>query len=117
MDGAGGAAACGEPASCEGYDNRPDANVTAAITCLSPSSTAANVAFTLAVFGHHLATGPSDDAIVTVGGLPLNGVPTSACHLEVAVPTSAIAGTGQVAVVVAPGGWTLPSASATLTVH
>jgi hypothetical protein len=87
------------------------------IACLSPSSTAANVAFTLAVFGHHLATGAGDDAIVTVGGLPLNGVPTSACHLEVAVPASAIASPGQVAVVVSPGGWTLDSAAATLTVH
>jgi hypothetical protein len=115
--GNGGAAACGEPASCEGYDNNPDAHLTAEITCLSPSSAAANAAFTLAVFGHHLATGPTDFAIVTVGGVPLNGVPASACHLDVAVPASTIASPGQVAVVVSPGGWTLSSAAATLTVH
>ena len=52
-----------------------------------------------------------------VGGVPLNGVPASACHLDVAVPAATIASPGQVQVVVSPGGWTLASAAATLTVH
>jgi IPT/TIG domain len=116
--GTGGTSACGEPASCEGYDNTPDANLTAVITCLSPSSTAANTGFTLAIFGHHLATGPTDNAIVTIdNGVPMNGVPASACHLNVTVPGSAITSPGQLPVVVSPGGRIQSSAAATLTVH
>jgi hypothetical protein len=116
--GTGGSPACGEPASCEGYDNNPDANLTAAITCLSPSSTAANTGFTLAIFGHHLATGAGANAIVTIGnGLALNGVPASACHLDVTVPAAAIASPGQLRVVVSPGGRIQDSAPATLTVQ
>jgi hypothetical protein len=101
---------CAEPASCEGYDDRPDANLMAAITCLSPSSATANTGFTMTIFGHHLATGAGNDAIVTIGGgVALNGVPSSACHLEVTVPGSAIPTHGQFPVVVSPGGFTLPS--------
>jgi hypothetical protein len=115
--GAGGSGgACGEPASCEGYDNNPDAHLTAEITCLSPTTVSANADFTLAVFGHHLATGPTDPAIVTVGGAALNGVPASACHLEVVVPRGTVAA-GQVPVVVSPGGWTQASAAVTLTIQ
>jgi hypothetical protein len=118
--GAGGVAgACAEPAPCDGYDNRPDAGVTAQITCLSPSVTPANAPLTLTIYGHHLATGPNDYAIVTVGSpaLALNGIPQSACHLTVQVPASEVAAAGPAAVVVDPGGWVRFSAPATLTVE
>jgi hypothetical protein len=92
--------------------------VKATIACLSPSSVAANTGVTLAIFGQHLATGPGNYAIVTInGGVPLNGVPASACHLDVTVPASAVAAPGQFPVVVSPGGWTQDSLAATLTVH
>jgi hypothetical protein len=113
-----GGAACGEPASCEGFDNSADANLTAMITCLSPSSTAANAGFTLVIYGHHLATGAGANAIVVIAnGPPMNGVPASACHLDVAVPASAVASPGQLGVVVSPGGRIQDSLAATLTVH
>ena len=116
--GTGGSAACSEPASCEGYDNSPDANLVATITCLSPSSTAANAGFTLAIFGHHLATAAGSNAIVIIGnGLALNGVPVSACHLDVTVPASGVASPGQLPVVVSPGGRVQDSAPVTLTVR
>ncbi len=116
--GGSGGATCGEPAPCEGYDNSPDANLKAAITCLSPDSAASNAGFTLAIFGHHLATGASDYAIVTIGGgVALNGIPASACHLDVTVPASAVASAGQFPVVVSPSGRVQMSAAATLTVR
>jgi hypothetical protein len=116
--GTAGSEACSEPASCEGYDNGPDANLTAAITCLSPSSTAANTGFALAIFGHHLATGAGANAIVVIGnGSPLNGVPASACRLDVSVPASTIGSPGQFPVVVSPGGRIQESSPATLTVQ
>jgi hypothetical protein len=120
---AGGAAGasgvtCAEPASCEGYDDRPDANLMASITCLSPRASAPNTGFTMSIFGHHLATGAGNDAIVTIGGgVALNGVPQSACHLEVTVPGSAIPNPGQFPVVVSPGGFTLPSDGTTFSVR
>ena len=109
--------ACAEPVPCEGYDNDPDAHLSANVTCLAPNAAAAGVPFTLALYGHHLATGPADYAIVTVGGTPLNGMPASACHLDVAIPASAIASPGEVPVVVSPGGWTLASPAVQLTVR
>jgi hypothetical protein len=116
--GGAGGSTCGEPAPCEGYDNSPDANLKAAITCLSPDSAASNAGFTLAIFGHHLATGAADYAIVTIGGgVALNGIPASACHLDVTVPASAIGSPGQFPVVVSPGGRVQSSAAATLTVR
>ncbi len=115
--GAGGATPCGDPASCEAYDNRPDGHLSAEIACLAPDTATANAAFTLSVYGHHLATGATDNAIVTVGGVPLNGVPASPCHLTVSVPASAIPSPGQVPVVVSPGGWTLASPAVQLTVR
>jgi hypothetical protein len=116
--GGAGGATCSEPAPCEGYDNSPDANLKAAITCLSPDSAASNAGFTLAIFGHHLATGATNYAIVTIGGgVALNGVPASACHLDVTVPASAIASPGQFPVVVSPGGRVQDSTAAALTVR
>jgi hypothetical protein len=118
--GTGGAAgACAEPSPCEGYDNRPDAGVTAEITCLSPSVVSANTPFTLAIYGHHLAIAAGSPAIVTIGpsSTVLNGVPQSACHLTVTVPANAIAAPRQAAVVVDPGGFIRVSAPATLTVQ
>jgi hypothetical protein len=120
MDGgtAGAAGGCAEPVPCDGYDNRPDANLTAEISCLSPKAVAANTPFTLAIYGHHLAVGAGQNAIVTLGsGAPLNGVPVTACHLDVGVPAAEIAAPLPVAVVVSPGGWTQPSAPATLNVR
>lgn len=113
----GNAGACGEPVSCEGYDDRPDAGLAAVITCLSPSSVSANAPFTLAIYGHHLATGAGQPAIVTFDSHdPSNGVPVTACHIDVQVPANQLATPGQVSVVVSPGGW-IHSASAPLTVH
>jgi hypothetical protein len=116
---AGGASvACAEPVPCEGYDDRPDAHLAAAISCLSPSAVPANAPFTLAIYGHHLATGAGQYAIVTLdSGTPLNGVPVTACHLDVQVPADQIATARQASVVVSPGGWTLASPPALLTVH
>jgi hypothetical protein len=115
----GTAGACGEPSPCEGYDNRPDAGVTAQITCLSPSTVPANTPVALAIYGHHLAIGPTDPAIVTIGpsNIPINGVPQSACHLTVQVPASALAAPRQAAVIVSPGSFVRDSAPATLTVQ
>jgi hypothetical protein len=118
--GAGGVGgACAEPSPCEGYDNRPDAGVTAVITCLSPSVAPANAALTLSIYGHHLAIAAGSPAIVTVGppSVPLNGVPQTACHLTVQVPASGIGAPRQAAVVVDPGGWVRASAPATLAVQ
>jgi hypothetical protein len=118
--GQGGAAgACAEPSPCEGYDNRPDAGVTAVITCLSPSVAPANTRLTLTIYGHHLAIGAGNPAIVTVGpsSTPLNGVPQSACHLTVDVPASEVATPRQAAVVVDPGGWVRTSLATTLTIQ
>jgi hypothetical protein len=114
----GNAGACGEPVSCEGYDNRLDAGLAAVITCLSPSSVSANAPFTLAIYGHHLAIGAGQPAIVTFSSHdPSNGVPATACHIDVQVPANQLATPGQVAVVVSPGGWIQNSGSAPLTVH
>ena len=115
---AGTTGACAEPVPCEGYDDRPDAHLAAAITCLSPSEARTNAPFTLAIYGHHLATGAGQDAIVTLdSGTPLNGVPVTACHLDVQVPADQLTAARQVSVVVSPGGWTLASPPALLTVH
>jgi len=115
---AGTSGACAEPVPCDGYDDRPDAHLAAAISCLSPNSVAANAPFTLAIYGHHLATGAGQYAIVTLdSGTPLNGVPVTACHLDVQVPADQVATARQASVVVSPGGWTLPSPPALLTVH
>ena len=115
---AGATGACAEPVPCEGYDNRPDAHLAAEISCLSPSAVLANAPFTLAIYGHHLATGAGQYAIVTLdSGTPLNGVPVTACHLDVQVPADQVATARQAAVVVSPGGWTQDSPPALLTVH
>lgn len=117
--GAGGnAGACGEPVSCEGYDDGPDAGLAAVVTCLSPSSVSANAPFTLAIYGHHLATGAGQPAIVTFDSHdPSNGVPVTACHIDVQVPANQLATSGQVSIVVSPGGWIQDSRSVPLTVH
>jgi hypothetical protein len=92
--------------------------VAAVITCLSPSAAPRNAALTLAIYGHHLATGAGQPAIVTVGsGVALNGVPVTACHLDVQVPANQLATAGQAAVVVSPGSWIQSSGPATLTVQ
>ena len=115
---AGTTGACAEPVPCEGYDDRPDAHLAAAITCLSPSEARTNAPFTLTIYGHHLATGAGQYAIVTLdSGAPLNGVPVTACHLDVQVPADQLTAARQVSVVVSPGGWTLASPPALLTVH
>ena len=107
---------CSEPSACEGYDNQ--LGVVAAIACLSPSSTPVNAPFTLDIFGHHLATGATMNAVITVAsGTPLNGVPMSACHLRVQVPADQIATAKQVKIVVAPGGFIQDSSPAWLTVQ
>jgi hypothetical protein len=109
-------ASCGEPSACEGYDNQ--ASVVAVISCLSPSSTAANTPLTLDIFGHHLAATANMNAVVTVGsGTPLNGVPLSACHLRVQLPANQIASPKQAQVVVSPGGFIQNSLPALLTVQ
>jgi hypothetical protein len=114
----GGAGTCSEPVPCEGYDDGPDAHLAAEISCLAPNAVPANSAFTLAIYGHHLATGAGQYAIVTVGsGIALNGVPVTACHLDVQVPADQVAAPLPVSVVVSPGGWTLASAPATLSVR
>ncbi len=115
---AGAAQACAEPVPCEGYDDRPDAHLAAAISCLSPSEARANAPLTLAIYGHHLATGAGQYAIVTLdSGTPLNGVPVTACQLDVQVPADQLTAARQVSVVVSPGGWTMASPPALLTVH
>ena len=112
------AGACGEPVSCEGYDDGPDAGLAAVVTCLSPSSVSANAPFTLAIYGHHLATGAGQPAIVTFDSHdPSNGVPVTACHIDVQVPANQLATSGQVSIVVSPGGWIQDSRSVPLTVH
>jgi hypothetical protein len=109
---------CAEPMPCEGFDNRPDANLSALISCLSPSTVPSNAMLTLSIYGHHLATGPSDNALVTVGsGSPLNGVPVTACHLNVQVPANQLSASGQVPVTVSPGGWIQDSVSVSLTIR
>jgi len=109
---------CGEPANCEGYNDRPDAGLAAEITCLSPDTVPANVNVRIAIYGHHLATGPNDYAIVVVGnGIALNGIPASACHLDVDVPAGEIAAARTTSVVVSPGGWYGQSAPATLMIQ
>lgn len=114
----GNAGACGEPVSCEGYDDGPDAGLAAVVTCLSPSSVSANAPFTLAIYGHHLATGAGQPAIVTFDSHdPSNGVPVTACHIDVQVPANQLATSGQVSIVVSPGGWIQDSRSVPLTVH
>jgi hypothetical protein len=114
----GNAGACGEPVSCEGYDNRLDAGLAAVVTCLSPSSVSANAPFTLAIYGHHLATGAGEPAIVTFDSHdPSNGVPVTACHIDVQVPANQLATPGQISIVVSPGGWIQTSGSAALTIH
>jgi hypothetical protein len=95
-DGGDAAAACAEPSACEGYQAG-----TPAITCLTPAIIDANVAATLQVFGHHLASASTDVAIVSLkkdGGssVELNGTPTSGCHLKVDVPPGVTAGTYMV---------------------
>ena len=119
---AGGAAGatgdCAEPVPCEGYDDRPDAHLAAAISCLSPSAAHTNAPLTLAIYGHHLATGAGQNAIVTLdSGSPLNGVPVTACHLDVQVPADQFTAARQASVVVSPGGWIQASPPALLTVH
>jgi hypothetical protein len=114
----GSTGSCAEPIPCEGFDNGVDANLTALISCLSPSTAPSNATLTLSIYGHHLATGPSDNAIVTVGsGSPLNGVPVTACHLNVQVPAGQLSAPGQVPVTVSPGGWILDSAPTLLTIR
>jgi hypothetical protein len=123
--GAGGAAgtrgaggACGAPASCEGYDNTPDAGLTAVITCLSPSVVPAGALATVAIYGHHLAIAAGSPAIVTLdNGVPLNGVPATACHLDVQVPATQLSSPRAASVVVSPGSWIRDSAPATLTIQ
>jgi hypothetical protein len=88
------------------------------ISCLSPSTTPANAPLTLAIYGHHLATAPGANAIVTIGGgVALNGVPVTACHIDVQVPANQITMPRQAPVVVSPGGFTRESAPALLTVQ
>jgi hypothetical protein len=77
---------------------------------------AANVAFTLAIYGHHLATGAGNPAIVTIGNVALNGVPASACHLDVTVPQGELP-PGPYPVVVSPGSWIKSSGPVTLVVQ
>ena len=114
----GSAGACVEPAPCDGFDDRPDAGLAAVISCLSPSAAPRNAPLTLAIYGHHLAIGPGQFAIVTVGSSTvLNGVPVTACHLDVQVPADQIATARQAAVVVSPGGFIQASVPATLTVQ
>jgi hypothetical protein len=85
---------------------------------LSPSVVTATTPATVAIYGHHLATGPNDPAIVTLdSALALNGVPRSACHIDVQVPASQLAVPHQAAVVVSPGGWIGSSPPATLTIR
>lgn len=117
--GTGGAVeTCGEPEPCDGYDNRPDASLVAVISCLSPHAAPSNVPFVLAIYGHHLATGPSEYAIVTFdSGTPLNGIPVTACDIDVQVPADQMTTPGKVSVVVSPGGWIQHSVPASLTVE
>jgi hypothetical protein len=118
FDAAEEAGMCGLPATCEGYDNNPDAHVTAEITCLSPDSVAASAPFVLSIYGHHLAVDSAGYSIVTLGNTwVLSGVPASACQLEVHVPAGQLTAPGRLPVVVSPGGWTEASAPAQLTVR
>lgn len=120
--GAGGgglSGACGEPPDCEGYvTGMGGATVTAAITCLSPSVVAATTDVIVSIYGHYLATGSNAPAIVTLdGGSPLNGWPTTACHLQVQIPAGAIPVPKKMSTVVSPGGWIASSPPAQLTVQ
>jgi hypothetical protein len=116
--GGGAAGTCGEPTSCEGYDNRSGGGLAAVISCLAPDTISRGVPATLQIYGHHLATAPGALALVTFGGgAPLNGVPVTACHLTVQILAGQIVSPGQVAVVVSPGGFVQASQAATLTVE
>ena len=108
---------CSEPVPCDGFDNGPDANLTAAISCLSPSTAPSNAPLRLSIYGHHLAIGPGDYALIVLGSASLlNGVPVTACHLEVQVPANQIS-PGTVSVMVSPGGWIQASAPVSLTLQ
>lgn len=114
----GDAGACAEPVPCAGYDDRPDAHLSATVTCLAPNVAHASSPLHLAIYGQHLAIGAGQNAVVVIdNGTALNGVPQSACHLDVQVPADQIGSAHQAAVVVSPGGWTMPSAPALLTVE
>ena len=114
----GGAGACGEPASCEGYENSPDAGLTAVVTCLSPSAVPAGTPATIAIYGHHLAIAAGSPAIVTLdNGTPFNGVPATACHLDVELPASEIPTPRTASVVVSPGSWIRDSDPVQLTIQ
>jgi hypothetical protein len=116
VGGTGGA--CGAPASCEGYDNTPDAGLTAVITCLSPSVVPAGAPATVAIYGHHLAIAAGSPALVTLdNGVPLNGVPATACHLDVQVPANQLSTPHAASVLVSPGAWVRDSGPATLTIR
>jgi len=109
---------CGEPVPCDGFDNRADANVSASVSCLWPATAPTNTPLALSIFGQHLATGPGNNAIVILGSAPpLNGIPVTACHLEVQVPANQLSTPGQISVVVSPGGWTLQSPPIPLTLR
>jgi hypothetical protein len=72
----------------------------------------------LAIYGHHLAIAAGSPAIVTLdNGLALNGVPATACHLDVQVPMSELGTPRTASVVVSPGGWIRTSAPASLVIH
>lgn len=116
--GTGGVAACAEPSPCEGYADGPGLAVKAVISCLSPSTATANAPLSLAIYGQHLATDPNCCSIVVLDDhTVLNGVPISACHLEVQISAEQIPTPKQVSVVVSPGGWTIGSAPAVLTLR
>ena len=93
------------------------------ISCLSPSEVAAGAPVTLSIFGHHLATAAGANAIVTIASMAsgamatLNGVPVTACHLQVQIAASDIPSARQAPVVVSPGGFVAHSDPVTLTVR
>jgi hypothetical protein len=72
----------------------------------------------LTIIGRHLAIAAGANAIVTIGPRTvLNGVPVTACHINVQVPADQIATPGEAPVIVSPGGWIRSSAAASLTVQ
>ena len=50
-------------------------------------------------------------------GTPFNGVPATACHLDVQVPANQLTTPRTASVKVSPGAWIADSAPATLTIQ
>lgn len=72
---------CAEPAVCPA----PIANMTPVIACVSPDQLRISVATTLHIYGSFLEDFRGGSSKVTIDGRDVEGVPTSNCHLTVAI--------------------------------